>query len=70
MEIQRTDENHFGELAPTLVLAVRPALLPVQGDVVVGHLVADHGQRPVDRLPALQPRNRHATLLQKGMDAK
>ena len=70
MEIQLTGEGHSRQLAQAAVSAIRSDLLPIQGDVPVVDLVADHSQRPVDWLPAIQPRNRHATLPQKGMDAK
>jgi len=70
MEIQRAGKGHSRQLAQAVVPAVRSAVLLIQGHVHVVDLVADHSQRPVDWLPALQPRNRNATLPQKGMDAK
>lgn len=38
MGLQRPDENHLGQLAPALVPAVRPVLLPIQGYVPVAIL--------------------------------
>lgn len=69
MGLQRPDENHFGQLAPALVPALRPAVLPVQGHVPVGDPVADHGQRPVGRLPTVQSRHRAAPLPSQGLGA-
>ncbi|MFC3631362.1 hypothetical protein ACFOM8_18155 [Paracoccus angustae] len=69
MGLQRPDENHLGQLAPSVVPAVRPVLLPVQGHVPLGNLVADHGQRPVGRLPPVQPRHRAAPLPSQGVGA-
>jgi len=62
MEIQRAGEGHTRKLAPIVVPAIRAAILPIQGDVPVVDLVADHSQRPVDRLSALQPRHCHASF--------
>jgi len=53
-----------------VVPAVRPVLLPVQGHVPLGNLVADHGQRPVGRLPPVQSRHRAAPLPSQGMGAR
>jgi len=68
--LQRPDENHLGQLAPPVVPVVRPVLLPVQGHVSLGDLVADHGQRPVGRLPPVQSRHRAAPLPSQGMGAR
>ena len=70
MGLQRPDENHLGQLAPALVPAVRPVLLPVQGHVPMVDLVADHGQRPVDRLPPVQPCHRAAPLPSQRVGAR
>ncbi len=68
--LQWPDQNHFGELAPTLVPTIWPALLPIQGHVPVVDPVTDHSQRLVDLLPALQSSHRHATLPQERMGSR